>query len=324
MGLSLAELMASTPAMRDIFDARGGVGAMLDVEAAYARASATLGLIPASSAVAITSACNAGGLDIEQLVKDGALAGTVVIPLAAWLKAQLPDDAIHVHRGATSQDVIDTALVLQLQRGVSCLDSELAAMAQAAAELARRHATTPMLARTLMQPALPSTFGLKAAYWLAMLDDARVALRAASQVSLTVQCGGAAGTLDGFGTDAGLFVAALATELHLPAAVLPWHTRRAPLARLGCAVAAAIGTLGKIAGDIILMMQAELDEVSVTRRFAFRSKPPLCAHPIWPPACLRPLHRSMNVPPETGRRSRQSGRSLCLPPAVPSRRCVKP
>jgi 3-carboxy-cis,cis-muconate cycloisomerase len=262
MNLSLPELMAATPAMREIFGARGGVAAMLRVESALAHANAGLGLIPAAAAAAIASACTAADIDIEQLAAEGALAGTVVIPLVAWLQAKIPEYAGFVHQGGTSQDVIDTALMLQLQDGLRRLDTDLAAMATSAAALASVHAATPILARTLMQPALPSSFGLKAAYWLAMLDDARLALRAAGGDALAVQCGGAAGTLDGFGQDAAAFTTALAARLELAAPALPWQTRRGPLARLGCAVAAAIGTLGKIAGDVVLMMQAELHELN--------------------------------------------------------------
>jgi 3-carboxy-cis,cis-muconate cycloisomerase len=261
-GLSLAGAMAATPAMRTIFDARAGAQAMLDVEAALARANAAAGAIPAEAAAAIGKACDAASIDIAALIQDGAVAGTVVIPLVAWLKSRVPGHAAHVHHGGTSQDIIDTGLILQLRRGLSWLDEELAAMANAAARLARDHAGTPMLARTLMQPALPTSFGLKAAYWLTALDEGRTALREAARVALVLQCGGAAGTLDAFGADAIRISEILAAELDLPLPVLPWHTSRAPLARLGCAVAAATGTMGKIATDIVLMMQAEIGEAA--------------------------------------------------------------
>ncbi|HET9148597.1 MAG TPA: 3-carboxy-cis,cis-muconate cycloisomerase [Acetobacteraceae bacterium] len=260
--ISLAEAMAASPAMAAAFDARAGAQAMLDAEAALARAQARLGLIPAEAAEAITRACNAAPPDSDALAREGALAGTIVIPLVAWLRGKVPEHAHFVHRGGTSQDIIDTGLILQLRRGLSLLDADLAAMADAAARLARDHARTPMLARTLMQPALPTTFGLKAAYWLAALDDARMALREAAEPAIRLQCGGAAGTLDGFGEDAARVSEVFAAELGLPLPVLPWHTSRAPLARLACAIAAATGAAGKIATDIMLMMQGETGEAA--------------------------------------------------------------
>ncbi|MCF3948082.1 3-carboxy-cis,cis-muconate cycloisomerase [Acidiphilium iwatense] len=261
MSLSLPETMASTPAMRAIFDARGAAQAMLDVEAALARANAAIGAISTAAAAAIAKACDATTIDLDALARDGASAGTVVIPLVAWLRAQVPDHADAVHRGGTSQDVVDTALVLQLRRGLELLDADIAAMADAAARLTRDHAATPMIARTLLQPALPTTFGLKAANWLVALDDARLALRDAQHPALTLQFGTAAGTLDGFGTNAQHATETLAAALDLPVPPLPWHTRRAPLARLGCTIAAAIGGFGKIATDSLLLMQAEIAEV---------------------------------------------------------------
>ncbi len=260
--LPLPNQMASTKPMRAIFAARGGAQALLDVEAALARANAALGMISAEAADAICAACHARTLDCAALAQAGAHAGTIVIPLVAWLRSQVPDHAEAVHRAGTSQDIIDTALVLQIHRGLSLLDDDAAAMASSLAQLARTYATTPMLARTLLQPALPSTFGLKAAHYLTMIDDLRGALRAAATDALTIQYGGAAGTLDGVSTNAPAFIAAFATALGLPAPALSWHTRRAPLARLGCAIAAGLGSLGKIATDMILMMQAEVAELA--------------------------------------------------------------
>ncbi len=262
LGLSLAQAMASTSAMRAAFDARAGAQAMLDAEAALARANAAIGAIPVDAAEAIAAACDAATMDVEALERDGMVAGTVVIPLIAWLRARVPDHAAFVHWGGTSQDIIDTALVLQLRHGLALIEADLTAAASAAAGLAADHAGTPMLARTLMQPALPATFGLKAAYWLAALDDARTALRNAAADALVQQFGGAAGTLDACGEDAMRISAALAAELGLQLPVLPWHTRRAPLARLGCAIAASVGAAGKIATDITLMMQAEIAEAA--------------------------------------------------------------
>ncbi len=262
--LPLPAQMAASQPMRLIFDANGGAQALLDVEAGLARANAAIGAISPDAAAAIIAACDANGpalnLDHAALAEAGAHAGTIVIPLVAWLRAQVPDHAQAVHRAGTSQDIIDTALVLQLRQGLVLLDHDADAMITSLTDLARTHAATPMIARTLLQPALPTTFGLKAAQYLAMLHDIRHALRHAADHALLLQYGGAAGTRDGLGADTARFITAFAASLDLPASKLPWHTNRAPLARLGCAIAAALGSLGKIATDIVLLMQAEIAE----------------------------------------------------------------
>ncbi len=258
----LAEQMASTPEMQRVFSARASVQAMLDVEAALAAAGAAVGLVPADAASAIQSACHADDIDVSKLAHDGAVAGTVVIPLVAWLKAALPEHAKYVHAGGTSQDIIDTALVLQLRSGVALLQADLATMAKAAAALVQRYAKTPMVGRTLLQAAMPTTFGLKAANWLVAIDDSRRAIAHAARDALMLQCGGAAGTMDAVRNNPLGFLEAFGVALRLPVAITPWHTRRAPLARLAAAVAGAVGVAGKIGTDIALMMQPELAEVS--------------------------------------------------------------
>ncbi len=258
----LTELLSSTEAMQRVFCARASVQAMLDVEAALARAGAAVGLIPGGAADAIAGACVAGDINIAQLVEDGAVAGTVVIPLVKWLKLAVPDAAGFVHVGGTSQDIIDTAMVLQIKAGVALLQNDLAKMADAVAALAGKYAGTKMLGRTLLQPAMPVTFGLKAANWLVAISDSGQAVRHAAKEALLLQCGGAAGTLDALGERALGFMEAFGEALKLPVAVTPWHTRRAPLARLGAAIAGAVGVAGKIGTDIALMMQPEIGEVT--------------------------------------------------------------
>jgi 3-carboxy-cis,cis-muconate cycloisomerase len=260
--MSLAETMASTPAMRGIFSARASVQAMLDVESALAKAGLAAGLVTAEAAAAISAACNPAGIDIDQLAADGALAGTIVIPLVKWLKAAVPDHAKSVHVGGTSQDIIDTALILQLRAAIPLLQADLAAMANAAAPLAEEYATTPMLGRTLLQAAMPTTFGLKAANWLVAINDSRRAIHYAAGEGLRLQCGGASGTLDALGDHAAAFTEAFGAALNLPVPPLPWHTSRAPLIRLAAAIAAAVGVAGKIGTDIALMMQSEIGEVA--------------------------------------------------------------
>ena len=260
--MSLAEQISSTQAMQTVFSADATVQAMLQVEAALAQAGAATGLIPQAAATAISTACIAARLDTAQLATDAALAGTVVIPLVEWLKSAVPDHAKSVHLGGTSQDIIDTALVLQLRAGIALLQSDLTQMASAAAALAISHAATPMAGRTLLQSALPITFGLKAANWLIAIDDSRRAIHHAESESLCLQCGGATGTLDALGDHAPAFLPAYAGALSLPFASSPWHTNRAPLARLAAAIAAAVGVAGKIGTDIALLTQPEFGEVS--------------------------------------------------------------
>jgi len=260
--MSLAETMASTPAMRGIFSARASVQAMLDVESALAKAGLAAGLVTAEAAAAISAACNAAGIDIDQLAADGALAGTIVIPLVKWLKAAVPDHAKSVHVGGTSQDIIDTALILQLRAGILLLQADLATMANAAAPLAEEYATTPMLGRTLLQAAMPTTFGLKAANWLVAINDSRRAIKHAAGEGIRLQCGGAAGTLDALGDHALPFLIEFGAAMNLPIPPLPWHTSRAPLMRLAAAIAAAVGVAGKIGTDIALMMQSEIGELA--------------------------------------------------------------
>jgi 3-carboxy-cis,cis-muconate cycloisomerase len=260
--MSLAEAMASTAAMRAVFAPRASVQAMLDVEAALAKAGLAAGLVPAEGAAAIEATCDATGIDIDQLATDGALAGTVVIPLVKWLKAAVPDHGKSVHIGGTSQDIIDTALMLQLRAGILLLQTDLASMANAAARLAEAHAATPMLGRTLLQAAMTTIFGLKAANWLVAINDSRRAIRQAAAEAIRLQCGGASGTLDALGDHAAAFTEAFGAALKLPVPALPWHTSRAPLIRLAGAIAAAVGVAGKIGTDIALMMQSEIGEVA--------------------------------------------------------------
>jgi 3-carboxy-cis,cis-muconate cycloisomerase len=260
--MTLAETISSTPEMRDIFSARASVQAMLDVETALAKAGAATGLLSNEAATAIAAAANADTVDIDSLAADGALAGTIVIPLVKHLRTAVPDHAKSVHIGGTSQDIIDTGLILQLRQGVALLDAELAVMSHGATELAETHAKTPMLGRTLLQAAMPITFGLKAANWLIAIRDSRRAIRHAAGEAIFLQCGGAAGTLDALGGKANAFLDAFGAALDLPVPALPWHTSRAPLARLAAAIAGAVGVAGKIGTDIALMMQSEIGEVA--------------------------------------------------------------
>ena len=237
--------------------------AMLDVEAALARAAAHVGLVAETSAAEVTRlAGQPGSLDLATVVAHAADAGNPVPPLVrALTDAVGPHAAAAVHVGATSQDVVDTALVLVARRALAAVDTDLEAAADAAARLASEHRDDVTIGRTLLQQALPTTIGLKAAVWLAALDGARARLRAVD-ASLPVQYGGAVGTLAasrGSGVD---LRAALAEELGLQTTAVPWFTTRLPVADLAGALGAAAGVVATVAVDVVLLAQTEVAEAA--------------------------------------------------------------
>lgn len=234
--------------------------AMLDAEAALAAAEAEAGLIPNEAAEAIAAACEAGGFDPGAIARDGRETGNPVPPLLTALRGKLEEDpAGFVHRGATSQDVMDTAAMLVSSRALGLIQAELDGVAAACAGLADEHRGTVMAGRTLLQQALPTTFGLKAAGWLDSLVGARERL---ASLSLAVQLGGAAGTLASLGSDGERVVGLLAKRLGLDEPALPWHTARLRVADVGAALALSAGVLEKIALDLVLLSQTEVGEVA--------------------------------------------------------------
>jgi 3-carboxy-cis,cis-muconate cycloisomerase len=237
--------------------------ALLAVEAGLARAAASLGLVSETAAATVTSACEEPArLDLATVVATSADAGNPVPPLVRALQDAVGTDAARaVHVGATSQDVLDTALVLLARDAIVAIDADLAAAADAAARLAADHRDDVVMGRTLMQQALPTTFGLKAAGWLAGLDGARIRL-AEVVASLPVQYGGAAGTLAASSGSGVALRSALATELQLADTAVPWHTVRLPVADLAGALGATAGVLATVAVDVVLMAQTEVGEVS--------------------------------------------------------------
>ncbi len=265
---------SSSPSEGGLFDAvlgRGAVAgevgdpawlrAMLDAEAALARAGATAGLVPAEAAAAITAACS-GDIDAAALGRDAEAAGNPVVPLVRTLEAACgPDAGRWVHRGATSQDILDTALVLVARRALAVLLPDLDAAADAAAHLARRHRDDPIAGRTLLQLAQPTTFGLKTAGWAVALDGAVDRLTDVSG-RLPVQLGGAVGTLSALDGRGLAVLEALAAELDLAVPVLPWHTVRLPVADLAGALGTAAGVISKVALDLVLLAQTEVGEVA--------------------------------------------------------------
>jgi 3-carboxy-cis,cis-muconate cycloisomerase len=237
--------------------------ALLESEAALARAAAQVGLVPTTAADAVTAACaEPGRLDLATVVAKAADAGNPVPPLVRALQAAVGErDAVAVHVGATSQDILDTALVLLARDAVAAIDTELVSASAAAARLAAAHRNDVVMGRTLMQQALPTTFGLKAAGWLAGLDGARLRL-AEVVASLPVQYGGAAGTLAASGGSGVAVRTAFAAELGLTDPPVPWHTVRLPIADLAGALGATAGVIATVAVDIVLMAQTEVGEVS--------------------------------------------------------------
>lgn len=237
---------------------------MLDVEVALAEALAETGVIPVTSVAPIRAAARADRFDLAALTAEADDAGNLLIPLVRHLTRDVAAiDAVaagRVHWGATSQDVIDTALVLQLRDAVGDVLAALDATADAAGDLAARHVATPIAGRTWLQQATPTTFGAKAATWLDGVARARQRLGQALDDALTVQFGGATGTLSTLGPAGPAVADALARRLDLRVPDLPWHTERSRLVDLACALGLACGTLGKIAGDVILLAQTEVGE----------------------------------------------------------------
>jgi 3-carboxy-cis,cis-muconate cycloisomerase len=236
--------------------------AMLDVESALARALARAHLASPDVAAAITTAARDAEFDVARLGAASADTGNPVLALVEALRASVPEGAAStVHQGATSQDVIDTAMMLVAARAGAVVLNDVAAASDAAAALAGRHRGTVMAGRTLLQQAVPVTFGLKAAGWLTSLDAAWTRLAEVVRRPPPVQFGGAAGTLGSLG-DRGVDVAALlAEELGLAMPVVPWHSLRLTVFELASALAGIALVLGKIGRDVTLLAQSEVGEV---------------------------------------------------------------
>jgi 3-carboxy-cis,cis-muconate cycloisomerase len=236
--------------------------AMLDAEAALARAEAGAGVIPGDHAEAIAASCRAERFDIAALGAQAAAVGNPAPPLVRALREQVGGAAAaDVHRGATSQDIVDSAAMLVAHRALAVLLGDLEAAADAAATLAAAHRETVMAGRTLLQHAVPITFGLKAAGWLVALDESAERVRAVRDARLAAQLGGAAGTLAALGDAGPEVLARFARELGLAEPVVPWHTDRTRVAELAGALGAVCGVGTKVAGDLVLLAQTEVAEV---------------------------------------------------------------
>jgi 3-carboxy-cis,cis-muconate cycloisomerase len=250
--------------MREVFSDRGHLQGMLDFEAALARAEARLGVIPKSAAAAIAAQCRAELFSIEALARGAEGAGNTAIPMVKALTALVAKTSRrasgYVHWGATSQDAMDTGLVLQLRATFDLIEPDLKRLADALARLARKHKRTPMAGRTWLQQALPVTFGLKAASALAAVERHSARLRELRAHVLVVQFGGAAGTLASLGDRGPAVAKALAAGLKLRDPGMSWHAQRDRIAEVATTLGLLTGTLGKIAHDISLMMQTEVGE----------------------------------------------------------------
>ena len=242
------------------------LAAMARFEGALARACAAAGLAPAGAAKTIAEVAARSEFDAKALARAARTAGALTIPFVKRLTEQVAavsaEAARYVHLGATSQDVIDTGVVLCLGPASERVLALSKRLGDAAAALAKRHALTPMAARTLLQPAVPVTFGWKAAVWLSMIARSHARLRDLARSACVLQFGGAGGTLSAYGDKADAVARALAAELSLERAPITWHSARDGFARLGAEAAIVTGAAGKIARDVSLLMQPEVGEVA--------------------------------------------------------------
>jgi 3-carboxy-cis,cis-muconate cycloisomerase len=270
------------------------LAAMARFEAALARAST--GLVPAEHAETIARVCQSASFDTARLAREARRAGTIAIPFVKELTARVPGEAARfVHFGATSQDVIDTAVVLCLKQAAHRMLAVARRLGEAAAVLADRHRDTPTMARTLLQPATPIPFGWKAAVWLSLVASSYKQFRAATEDACVLQFGGAAGTLAAFGGDGEGVGTRLAEQLGLRKAPISWHSARDRFARFGAEAAILAGAAGKIARDVSLLMQPEVGE-ALEPEGAGRGGSSALPHKRNPAACLLALEASQRAP----------------------------
>jgi 3-carboxy-cis,cis-muconate cycloisomerase len=292
MAGSLAARTLARASFEAAFEAPAFLRAMLAFEAALAEAEAAEGVIPASSAAAIAAACTAIEIDVEALVRDAKRSATLAVPLVNALVAEVARESqpasTHVHCGATSQDVIDTAMALCLKACLDEADRELDAAVRALARRAREHRATPMLGRTLMQPAIPITAGLKIARWAVALAHDRERIAEAQALGLAVQFGGPVGALEALGAKGPAVRHRIATRLGL-ADVPAWHVHRNAWIDLLDRIGQAVLTAGKIARDVALLGQPEVGEmlealprpgVGASSSMPHKRNPVACAHAL--------------------------------------------
>jgi 3-carboxy-cis,cis-muconate cycloisomerase len=250
-----------TDAMRAVFSEQGFVQKMLEVEAALARVQARLGIIPAAAAAAITAAAKVERVSLAEIGASTRVVGYPVVAVVKALgRAAGGDASRYVHWGATTQDIMDSALVLQMRDGLDLIDGTLREIVAGLAEKAARYRGTVMAGRTHLQHALPVTFGYKCAVWLAPLIDHLARIEALRARALTVQFGGAVGTLASLGQQGRAVTEGLAQELGLAVPDAPWHVNRERVVEVACCLGLVCGNLAKLATDVMLLMQSEIGE----------------------------------------------------------------
>jgi 3-carboxy-cis,cis-muconate cycloisomerase len=281
--------------MLAVFSDRSTIVHALSFESALAQAQAGTGVIPADIAQAIADACATLDIDPAELADEAALAGTLAIPLVARLRAAVGGEAAAaVHKGATSQDVADTVLMMQARAAADLVRADLARATVALSDLAARHVETPAIGRTLLQDALPVAFGLRIAHWMAGIDDAARRLRRDVTDHALLQLGGAAGSRAGLNGTGEVVAADMARALGLGAGP-PWHARRIGVAAIGTSLAIAIGALGKMARDVALLSQNAVGEAREPA-VAGRGGSSAMAHKRNPTGCQVALSAATRAP----------------------------
>lgn len=296
MAGSLTARTLARPSFESAFAPPAFVRAMLAFESALAAAQTAEGLIPASSASAIGAACAGIRVDVDALVAEGKRSATLAVPLVRMLRAQVPPEARpHVHLGTTSQDVLDTAMALCLRPCLEEADRSLEAAVRGLARRAREHRSTPMLGRTLMQPALPITAGLKLARWAAALAQDRVRLAQARAAGLAVQLGGPVGALEAMGGKGPAVRQRVALALALADAPA-WHTHRNAWVDLLDRIGQVVLTGGKIARDLALLAQPEVGEMLEAPPREGVGASSAMPHKRNPVACVHGVAAALSIP----------------------------
>ena len=296
---SLAARTFERPSFEAAFAPRAFLRAMLAFESALAEAEAAEGVIPAASAAAIKSSCERIELDADALVAEAKIQGTLVVPFVNALRKHVASAsaaaAPHVHFASTTQDVLDTANALCLKACLEEADRSVDAAVRSLARLAAEHRSTPMLGRTLMQPALPITAGLKIARWAAALDHDRERVAEAQADALAVQFGGPVGALEPLGNKGPAVRNRLATRLGL-ADSIAWHVHRNAWIDLLNRIGQLVLTAGKIARDISLAMQPEVGEMRESAPREGVGASSAMPHKRNPVACVHALAAATRIP----------------------------
>jgi 3-carboxy-cis,cis-muconate cycloisomerase len=297
--MALLDGLFYSPATDKFFSDEATIQSMLDFEAALARAEARASVIPSSAAAAIAACCRADLVDQAKLASVAPLSANLAIPLIKQLTALVAKEnseaARYIHWGATSQDAIDTGLILRVRNGLVPILSNIDSLCDDLSRLADAHRNTPIAARTLLQQALPTSFGFIVAGWLDALLRNRTRLLALKTNSLVLQFGGAVGTLAALGTNGHAVAKNLAEELRLPIPGAPWHTHRDRIAEIATTFGLLSGSLSKIAHDLSLHMQTEIGELSEPMASG-RGGSSTMPHKQNPVACAAILAGTIRVP----------------------------